>query len=106
MFIKVSSCPNCSKFAEFLFTDVSDWPIERTFENHMQSLRNSQNHQGCIRPPLLEVDSASCPPDILHMKKGIISKLVNQLVNWAVVQKRENYLIDEMKRNKIHFRLV
>ena len=67
-------------------------------------MRDPDNNKGCIRQPLLEVDASCCPPDILHMKKGIISKLVNQLVNWCVVQKRETQLLDEMKRHKIHFR--
>ena len=70
----------------------------------MDLMRGKKNNKGCIREPLLHVDSSSCPPDILHMKKGIISKLINQLVNWAVVQKREDKLMTEMKRNKIYFR--
>ena len=65
---------------------------------------NPKNNKGYIREPLLKVDASSCPPDMLHMKKGIISKLVNQLVNWAIVQKREEKLMAEMKRHKIHFR--
>ena len=70
----------------------------------MHMMKDAETNKGCIREPLLQVDSSSCPPDILHMKKGIISKLVNQLVNWSIVQHREDKLLQEMKRNKIHFR--
>ena len=84
-------------------TDIPEWKISRTFEEHLQNMGKTLK-KGCVRQPLLQVDSTCCPPDILHMKKGIISKLVNQLVNWAIVQNREDKLIDEMTRNKIHFR--
>ena len=87
-----------------LFLDIDNWPVERNYHDHMKMLADAQNNKGCIREPLLELDSSCCPPDLLHMKKGIISKLVNQLVNWAIVQNRENKLLEEMTKHKIHFR--
>ena len=75
----------------------------RNHDDHLKLLQET-NNKGCIREPLLEINSQNCPPDLLHMKKGIISKLVTQLVNWSVVQKREQKLMDEMKKNKIQFR--
>ena len=54
----------------------------------------------------MRMDPKNCPPDILHMKKGIITKLVNQLVDWTMAQGNENKLIDQMKKNKIPFTYV
>ena len=53
--------------------------------------------------PALPFDADHYLPDMLHMKKGIITKLVNQLVDWSLVQKREEALMSEMKKHKIPF---
>ena len=59
--------------------------------------------KGCIRKPAICLEPTSCPPDLLHMKKGIISKLLNQLVDWVVVQGKEKELVDQMKQHRIPF---
>ena len=58
---------------------------------------------GCVRQPLIRFNAISCPPDMLHLKKGIITKLVSQLVEWALTQGAEDKLLDEMKFHKIPF---
>ena len=63
----------------------------------------SKLKKGCIRKPMIKLELTSCPPDLLHMKKGIISKLLNQLVDWVVVQGKERKLIEQMKEHKIPF---
>ena len=68
-------------------------------------MKESDN-KGCVHEPLLPIEPDHCPPDMLHMKKGIISKLLNQVVEWVVLQGREESLMNEMKVNKIPFRYV
>ena len=68
------------------------------------TLLQDSNNKSCIRRPLLHVDATSCPPDLLHLKKGIISKLLTQLVDWTVLQGREQALMQQIKAAKIHFR--
>ena len=84
-------------------SDFSEWPIERTYCEHMKLMCDSKLKKGSIRKPLLRLEPTSCPPDLLHMKKGIISKLLNQLVDWVVLQGKEKELIDQMKHHKIPF---
>ena len=64
--------------------------------------KNGQ-HKGCICAPAFPFGADQCPPDMLHMKKGIISKLVNQVVDWTILQHREEALMSEMKKHKIPF---
>ena len=51
----------------------------------------------------MEFNAQHCPPDMLHLKKGIISKLITQVVDWTIAQRREEDLLAEMKRHKIPF---
>ena len=85
-------------------TDFRDWPIEQTYSEHLQLLCESKVKQGCVRKPLIQLEPTSCIPDLLHMKKGIISKLLNQLVDWVILQGKEQQLLGEMKRHRIPFR--
>ena len=66
-------------------------------------MSDSKFKKGCIRKPVLQLEPTSCPPDLLHMKKGIILKLFNQLVDWVILQGKEKQLIDQMKLHKIPF---
>ena len=66
-------------------------------------LINCSPNKSCIRKPVMKMEAANCPPDLLHMKKGIITKLVNQLVDWTMAQSNEKKLLDQMKKNKIPF---
>ena len=86
-----------------MFTDKDAWPIDRTHDNHLRLQNQRNGHLGCIRKPLLALNSDCCPPDMLHLKKGIISKLINQLVDWVIIKKKEELLISEMQKNKIPF---
>ena len=51
----------------------------------------------------MDIEPTCCPPDILHMKKGIISKLLNQVVDWVILQGKEEKLIGQMKEHRIPF---
>ena len=66
-------------------------------------MTENKNKKGCIRIPVMDLEPTSCPPDVLHMKKAIISKLVNQLVDLAILQGKEKKLLEQMKKHKIPF---
>ena len=69
----------------------------------MNLLDGSKLKKGCIRKPVMQIEPTNCPPDTLHMKKGIITKLLNQVVDWVVLQGKESQLIAQMKEHKIPF---
>ena len=77
--------------------------IERNYEKHLELLQQGSKSQGCIRMPVLPFAPEHYPPDMFHLKKGIISKLVNQLVDWTLLQHREQALLSEMKKHNIPF---
>ena len=64
---------------------------------------DSKNKKGCIRKPVMKIQPTQCPLDILHMKKAIISKLMNQVVDWVILQGKEEKLLAQMKEHKIPF---
>ena len=66
-------------------------------------MESSKERKGCVRRPLLKLEPTACPPDMLHMKKGIISKLLNQVVDWIVIQGNEKKLMSQMQDHKIPF---
>ena len=86
-----------------LLSEITHWPIERTYREHMNLMDSSKHKKGCIRKPVVQIEPTSCPPDVLYMKKGIISKLINQLVDWVILQGKEQVLLKEMKQHKIPF---
>ena len=88
---------------QITFAEYPQWLIEQTLAKHMILLKESKDKQGCIRKPMISLEPTNCPPDLLHMKKGIISKLINQLVDWVVLQGKEENLMNEMKKHKIPF---
>ena len=79
------------------------WTVARNYDKHMELLHKAGKSQGCVCEPALPFDAQQSPPDMLHLKKGIISKLLNQIVNWTLLQHREDYLLSEMKKHKIPF---
>ena len=85
------------------YTDHKAWDLERSYEKHMELIGKGSQCQGCIRPPAMPFDAEQYPPDMLHLKEGIILKLVNQVVDWTMIQHREKDLVAEMKRNRIPF---
>ena len=85
-------------------TDFTEWPIDRTNEEHDKLLSKSNDRKGCIRKKVMDIEPTCCPPDILHIKKkGIISKLLNQVLNWVILQGKEEKLIGQMKEHRIPF---
>ena len=69
----------------------------------MELLEKGSKCQGCIQKPAIPFPADQGPPDMLHLKKGIISKLVNQLVDWSLLQHREEDLLCKMRNHKIPF---
>ena len=66
-------------------------------------MQNTSNKKGCIREPLVDIPVCNNPPDMLHLRKCVISKLISQLVDWVIIQGKEEKLLSEMKTNKIPF---
>ena len=87
-----------------LLSEYTEWDVERNYSDHMALLK-SPNSKSCTREPLLKINADCCPPDILHLKKAIITKLLNQVVDWVILQGNESKLMDEIHKNKIKFRL-
>ena len=77
--------------------------MERSYEKHLDLLKKGKECKGCIQRPAMPLNCEHYPPDMLHLKKGIISKLVNQLVDWSLIQGRQQQLLQEMKSHKIPF---
>ena len=45
----------------------------------------SDNDCGYHREPLLDIETDQCIPDFLHMKKGIIGRMFNQVLLRVIV---------------------
>ena len=60
--------------------------------------------KGQIRQPLLNIDAKDCPPDVLHMRRAIFTKLLDQVIQFCLNQKCEKKLEDEMARIGIKFK--
>ena len=91
------------KCIQFTLSDHKQWPVERNYAKHIELMNQGSKRKGCIRMPAMHFDCNKCPPDMLHLKKGIISKLVSQVVDWTVTQGKEEVLLQEMKKHKIPF---
>ena len=85
------------------FSEIPEWIVTRTYCEHMDLMSTCKNRKGCIRKPVMNLEPTSCPPDILHMKKAIITKLMNQVVDWVIAQGKENELMKQMKEHRIPF---
>ena len=42
-------------------------------------LLGSKNPKGYMRPPLIHLNAQYCPPDLLHLTKGVILKQIEQV---------------------------
>ena len=62
----------------FIFLAGNLWPIQRSL-HQSELLLGKQNNKGYARPPLIKLEPTQCPPDHLHMRKGIIGKLFSQV---------------------------
>ena len=81
------------------------WRIQRTMDLATY-LRTQDDPKGQVREPLLHIDAIDCPPDILHMRKAIYTKLFDQVVTFSICQKRQKNLILELERIGIKFRYL
>ena len=54
------------------------WPIQRSLEEHKNNI-GKRNPKGCKHEPLLQLDAINSPPDHLHMRRAIISRLFYQV---------------------------
>ena len=63
------------------FVDKTQLNISRS-KNERNTIVYSkvQDNLGYIRPPLLDIEPSQCIPDFLHMKKGVINRLLNQVI--------------------------
>ena len=81
------------------------WTVTRD-RNLSRVLLTQSNNMGQVREPLLHIDAIDCPPDILHMRKAVYSKLLDQIVTFSIMQKHHEKVVQEMTRIGINFRLV
>ena len=65
--------------------------MDRNYDKHLELLGKTGKCLGCIRTPALPLDAEQCPPDMLHLKKGIISKLLNQVVDGLCYNIERNF---------------
>ena len=77
----------CRNSSILCISENKKWDLKRNYKKHLELLKDKSQSQGCIRMPALPFDAENYLPDMLDMKKGIISELVNQLVDWSLVQK-------------------
>ena len=61
-----------------MFLEENLWPIQRCLAQS-ELLLGKQTNKGYARQPLLLIEPTHCPPDHLHMRKGIIGKLFSQV---------------------------
>lgn len=92
----------CSKLQIADFS-IQNWDISRSLSESASCLHKSQN-KGYKNLSLLHIEFCDIVPDTLHLRMRIANKLFNQIVTWAVDQKREAALLTEMKRIGCHFR--
>ena len=57
---------------------------------------------GYINPPLIAIEPSLCPPDILHMKKRIISRQLDQVLEWVICQGKTEVFQQELISNNIN----
>ena len=62
-----------------LSTDVGQWQLTRTKEERDIHCKGDKAY-GYFRQLLSDLDQSCCPPDLLHLKKGVISKLLNNVI--------------------------
>ena len=60
------------------------WPIQRNLYDH-KILLQRRVKKGSIRKSLTGIEPTSSPPDHLHMRKGLISRLLNQVTDMCII---------------------
>ena len=64
----------------YILSDSKQWHISRTKHERTQILSSKvKDNLGYLRPPLLDLEPSQSIPDFLHMKKGVINRLLNQV---------------------------
>ena len=60
---------------------MNQWNLEKKKRSVQEraTLFGKEDNKGYKRKPLLDLDPWQCPPDLLHLKKGVISKCLNQV---------------------------
>ena len=76
------------------------WKITRNKDRRSQ-LVGQTKHQGHINEPIVNIEPIRCPPDILHMKKRIIAKQLDQVLEWVICQGKTEEFKDELKAKNI-----
>ena len=56
----------------------SFWPIQRNLAEQQRHI-NKRVHKGYIRNSLIDIEPSCFPPDHLHLRKGLITRLFNQV---------------------------
>ena len=84
---------NFNDISLFSFTEHPEWLVVRTYAEHISLMEDSKNKKGCIRKLVMQIEPTQCPPDLLHMKKKNITKLLNQVVDWVIIQGKEHKLV-------------
>ena len=77
------------------------WPIQRTLIRQTDLLGKS-NCMGYVTVPLIHIEPKCCPPDILHMKKRILSRQIDQVLEWVICQGKTEIFQDELKSKNIN----
>ena len=77
------------------------WPIQRSLQRQQELIGKSQP-MGYINPPLIAIEPSLCPPDILHMKKRIISRQLDQVLEWVICQGKTEIFQQELISNNIN----
>ena len=77
------------------------WNISRNRDRRKQLL-GENIHKGYINEPIVDLDPIRCPPDILHMKKRIIAKQLDQVLEWVICQGKTEEFKDELKAKHVN----
>ena len=57
---------------------VGQWTLDRSNAKR-EELKGTKNPKGYVRDSLIHLEATSCPPDLLHLTNGVISKQFNQV---------------------------
>ncbi|XP_078701561.1 uncharacterized protein LOC144927753 [Branchiostoma floridae x Branchiostoma belcheri] len=95
---------HCKK-EEICDFDKPSWNIQRKPGDHNRFL-GQREHKGHVLPPLVDFNFDEIVPDVLHMGMRIRGKLFNQVVVWAINQRRTKELVAAMKDTGVPFRLM
>ena len=68
------------KFCFYYIIEKNQWEVSRNVAERNRCFGKEPAHNlGYKRKPLLDLEPMQCPPDLLHLKKGVINKCLNQV---------------------------